>query len=106
MKPTVLDVRNLRTYFHTPRGVVKAVDDVSFNLVQGERFGLVGESGSGKTTVALSLLRMIKPPGQIEGGQVLLDGQDILQLSDHVRRGAQYPGMSRVSWAPRRVTGS
>ena len=97
MKPTVLDVRNLRTYFHTPRGVVKAVDDVSFNLVQGERFGLVGESGSGKTTVALSLLRMIKPPGQIEGGQLLLDGQDILQLSDEEMRRVRLAGIALVT---------
>ena len=97
MKPTVLDVRNLRTYFHTPRGVVKAVDDVSFNLVQGERFGLVGESGSGKTTVALSLLRMIKPPGQIEGGQLLLDGQDIVQLSDEEMRRVRLAGIALVT---------
>lgn len=81
MKPDILQVRNLRVYYHTPRGAVKAVDDVSFSLKAGERFGLVGESGSGKTTVALALLRLIKPPGRIEGGQALLDGRDLLALS-------------------------
>ncbi|MCH2540306.1 MAG: ABC transporter ATP-binding protein [Anaerolineales bacterium] len=97
MKPIVLEVRNLKTYFHTPRGVVKAVDDVSFDLMQGERFGLVGESGSGKTTVALSLLRMIKAPGQIEGGQLLLDGQDILKLSDEEMRRIRLAGIALVT---------
>ena len=67
MKP-VLEVRALKTYFHTSRGPVKAVDDVSFDLIPGERFGLIGESGSGKSTVALSLMRLIRPPGSIEDG--------------------------------------
>lgn len=81
MEP-ILEVRNLRTYYHTPRGPVKAADDVSFDLQPGERFGLIGESGSGKSTVALSLMRLIKPPGRIESGEVWLDGVDLLSVPD------------------------
>lgn len=74
-------MRDLRVYYHTPLGPVKAVDGVSFSLKAGERFGVVGESGSGKSTIALSLLRMHKPPARIEGGQILLDGTDLVTLS-------------------------
>ena len=77
----ILQVRDLRVYYHTPLGPVKAVDGVSFSLKAGERFGVVGESGSGKSTIALSLLRMHKPPARIEGGQILLDGTDLVTLS-------------------------
>jgi oligopeptide/dipeptide ABC transporter ATP-binding protein len=80
MKPDVLQVRDLRVSYHTPDGALRAVDGVSFSLRAGERFGLVGESGSGKSTIALALLRLIKPPGRIEGGQALLDGVDLLAL--------------------------
>ncbi len=92
-----LQVRNLRVYYHTPRGAVKAVDDVSFNLKAGERFGLVGESGSGKTTLVMALLRMIKPPGQIESGQVWLDGQDVMALSEEEMRQLRLAGIALVA---------
>ena len=83
----VLKVRDLRVYYHTPRGPVKAVDGVSFNLLPEERFGLVGESGSGKTTIALALMRMIRPPGRIEGGHVDLVGIELLSVTEeHMRR--------------------
>src|SRR5439155_17402501 len=83
----VLTVEGLRVYYHTPRGAVKAVDGVSFALRPGERFGLVGESGSGKTTIALALMRLIRPPGRIEGGAVSLDGTDLLAIpEDRMRR--------------------
>ncbi len=79
----VLDVRDLRTYFVTRWGVVKAVDGVSFQLNRGETLGIVGESGSGKSVTSLSIMRLIpSPPGHIVGGQVLLEGEDILQLSE------------------------
>ena len=67
MKP-LLQVRNLRVYYHTLRGPVKAVEAVDFGIKAGERFGLIGESGSGKSTLALSIMRLIKPPGRIESG--------------------------------------
>ena len=86
MKPDILQVRDLRVYYHTPRGAVQAVDGVSFDLRAGERLGLVGESGSGKSTIALALLRLIKPPGRIESGQALLDGVDLLALPEEEMR--------------------
>lgn len=78
----VLRVEDLRVHYHTRRGPVKAVDGVSFTLHEGERFGLVGESGSGKSTTALAIMRLIRPPGRIEGGSIVLDGRDLTTLSD------------------------
>ena len=82
----MLRVDELRVHYHTPRGAVRAVDDVSFDIRDGERLGLVGESGSGKSTIALALLRLIRPPGRIEGGEMLLDGVDLLSLSEEEMR--------------------
>jgi oligopeptide/dipeptide ABC transporter ATP-binding protein len=82
----VLSVRDLRVYYHTPRGAVRAVDGVTFDIKAGERLGLVGESGSGKTTIALALMQLIRPPGKIEGGEVLVDGTDLLKLNDEQMR--------------------
>ena len=86
--PPLLQVKNLKTYFYTEDGVVKAVDGISYSLRAGETMGLVGESGCGKTVSALSLMRLIpSPPGEIVEGEVLLDGQDLLKLSnDQMRR--------------------
>ncbi len=95
--PAVLRVRDLRVYYHTPRGAVKAVDGVSFSLRPGERLGFVGESGSGKSTIALALMRMIKPPGTIEGGEVLLDDTDVLALSEERMRHLRLSGIAMVA---------
>ena len=76
-------MEDLRTYFFTRRGVVKAVDGVSFSVAPGETLGIVGESGSGKTMTSLSLLRLVpQPGGKIVGGKILFDGVDLLQLSE------------------------
>lgn len=75
----LLDVDGLRTYFYTLDGVVKAVDGVSFHVERGEAFGLAGESGSGKTTTALSIMRLIKPPGKILNGKIVFDGENLLE---------------------------
>jgi oligopeptide transport system ATP-binding protein len=79
----ILEVKNLRTYFYTDEGVVKAVDDVSFSLHKGEVIGIVGESGSGKSVANLSVMNLIlSPPGKIVGGEVLFHGDDILKLKE------------------------
>jgi oligopeptide/dipeptide ABC transporter ATP-binding protein len=78
----VLSVRGLRTTFATRRGLVRAVDDVSFDLRRGQTLGIVGESGSGKSVTALSLMRLVPPPGRVEAGQVVLEGLDLLTLSE------------------------
>ncbi len=76
----LLDIRNLRTYFYTQDGVVKAVDGIDFYVRRGEIVGLVGESGCGKSITSLSVLRLIAYPGKIESGQVFFDGVDLLTL--------------------------
>jgi oligopeptide/dipeptide ABC transporter ATP-binding protein len=79
----LLQVHDLKTYFFTPSGIVRAVDGVSFDLREGETLGLVGESGCGKSVTALSLMRLIpNPPGRITGGEVLFRGRDLLRLTD------------------------
>ena len=72
---TVLEVRNLKTHFFTDEGIVKAVDDVSFSVAKGKTLGLVGESGCGKSVTAMSITRLISPPGRIVGGEILLNGR-------------------------------
>lgn len=78
----LLEVKNLCTHFPTKAGIVKAVDGVSFYIDKGELLGLVGESGCGKSITSLSVMRLISPPGEIIGGEILFDGEDILKASD------------------------
>ncbi len=82
MAPPLLEVRDLKTQFKTPEGLVKAVDGVSFELHAGETLGIVGESGCGKSVTALSIMRLVPRPGRIVGGQVLYEGRDLAKLSD------------------------
>ncbi len=82
----VLEVKNLKTYFFTQEGIVKAVDDVSFSVAKGKTLGLVGESGCGKTVTAMSITRLINEPGRIVGGQIALNGRDLLLMSDQEMR--------------------
>lgn len=87
MSNIILQVENLRTSFFTRAGEVKAVDGISFNVHEGETFGLVGESACGKTVTGLSLLRLLpEPAGKIVGGKIILDGVNILELSKKVMR--------------------
>jgi len=78
----ILQVNNLKVYYYTSKGTVKAVDDISFFLRKGETLGLVGESGCGKTTTGVALLKMPTPPGKIAGGEIIIDGQNIVELSE------------------------
>ncbi len=82
----VLDVRELRVHYATPLGDVIAVNGVYFHVSHGETLGLVGESGCGKTTAAMAILRLVQPPGRIMGGQVLLNGADMVTLNEHELR--------------------
>jgi len=86
-KEKVLEVKDLRTYFYTKEGVVKAVDGLSYDVKKGECVGLVGESACGKSVSAMSVLRLIPyPPGIIEGGEILFKGEDLLQASEERMR--------------------
>jgi peptide/nickel transport system ATP-binding protein/oligopeptide transport system ATP-binding protein len=82
----LLEVQDLRTHFPTRAGLVKSVDGVSFYLDRGELLGLVGESGCGKSITALSVMRLIAPPGKIVSGHITFDGKDLLKLSDEEMR--------------------
>jgi peptide/nickel transport system ATP-binding protein len=82
----VLRIERLSVAYDHPQGRVRAVDEVNLSLRPGERFGLAGESGSGKSTMALAILRMIKPPGHIAGGAVRLDGINLFDLGDDAMR--------------------
>ncbi len=80
---TLLEVKNLKTYFSTREGTVKAVDGISYDVNPGETIGIVGESGCGKSVSALSILRLIPdPPGKIVGGELIFEGRDLLKLSE------------------------
>lgn len=82
MRDILLEVKDLRSYFYTYEGIVRAVDGVSFCIREGERFGLVGETGCGKSVTALSVMGLLEPPGRIVSGEVLFKGMNLLRLSE------------------------
>ncbi len=97
----MLSVSDLRVYFHSEEGTVKAVDGVSFDLRQGETLGIVGESGSGKTVASLSLMRLIpEPPGEIVSGSVVLRGREVLRLSARELRDLRGKQMAMIFQDP------
>ena len=97
MTGDVLRVEGLSVRYDTPEGAVRAANGITFRVRAGERLGVAGESGSGKSTMALSLLRLIKPPGRIEGGSVWLDGRDLMTLSDEEMRRLR---LARIALVP------
>ena len=93
----LLEVRNLKTYYYTLSGVVKAVDGVSFTVERGETLGIAGESGSGKATVAFSVMVMPPPPGRIVSGDIILDGENIVKMKEsELRRKIRWKKISMV----------
>ena len=86
-KPALLQVRNLRVQFDTRRALLTAIDDVSFDISQGEVLGVVGESGAGKSLTGAAIIGLLEPPGKISGGQIMLNGRRIDNLSgDEMRK--------------------
>ncbi|MGY8654504.1 MAG: ABC transporter ATP-binding protein [Verrucomicrobiia bacterium] len=97
----LLSVQNLRTSFHTRNGVVRAVNDVSFDIEKGQTLGIVGESGSGKSVTCYSLLGLIpQPPGKIEGGKALFGGHDLLNISPRDLRSIRGKRISMIFQDP------
>jgi peptide/nickel transport system ATP-binding protein len=93
----VLTVNNLQVSYYTDAGRARALDGVSLTLNAGEKLGLVGESGSGKSTMALAMMRMIKPPGRIEGGQVIVGDTDLTTLSEEEMLKAR---LNKIAYIP------
>jgi oligopeptide/dipeptide ABC transporter ATP-binding protein len=97
----LLSIRNLRTWFYTEAGVARAVDGVSFDIGPGETLGIVGESGCGKSVTALSILRLIQPPGRIESGSIIdFEGKDIVTLGDEEIRDIRGNRISMIFQEP------
>ena len=96
----LLDVRNLKTYFYTADGVVRAVDGVDLHVYPGEIVGLVGESGCGKSVTSLSIMRLISTPGRIDAGEILFDGMDLLTLSEGEMRNIRGNSISMIFQQP------
>lgn len=97
MADPVLEVSNLRVSYYTDAGRAIALDGANLTLNAGEKLGLVGESGSGKSTMALAMMRMIKPPGRIESGRVVVAGTDLTALDEQQMLKAR---LSRIAYIP------
>lgn len=100
MRTSLLEIRNLKTYFFTEAGVVKAVDNATFDVRPKETVGLVGESGSGKTVTALSALRIVPTPGRIVAGSITFEGGDVLAKSEEEMRKLRGRKMAMVFQDP------
>src|SRR5947199_10306889 len=96
----LLDVRGLRTSFFTSSGEVAAVDGIDLQLRRGEALGIVGESGSGKSTVALSLMGLVPPPGRTMGGEILFPGEDLLHKTPEQMRALRGNRISLIFHEP------
>jgi oligopeptide/dipeptide ABC transporter ATP-binding protein len=97
---TLLEVKGLRTHFFTDDGVVKAVDGVTLSLEAGKVLGVVGESGCGKSVTALSIMRLISPPGRVVEGEILFDGQDLVRLPEDRMRSIRGNKISMIFQEP------
>src|SRR5690554_4204073 len=93
----LVEVKNLNIEYHTQKGPLKAVSDISFTLEEGERLGLVGESGCGKTTLAKSLMRLLPDNGVVSKGNIIFKGQDLVTLSDEEIRKLRWSEISMIA---------
>ncbi len=101
MNKVLLEVRDLRVYFHVKEGVARAVDGVSFKLRRGETLGLVGESGCGKTVTSLSILKLLDvPPAEYRGGEILFEGRDLLKAGEKEMRRVRGKTISMIFQEP------
>src|SRR3982751_1708874 len=100
MAATLLDVSDLRTYFHTEEGVVRAVDDLSFKLEQGRTLGIVGESGSGKSVTSLSIMRLLSSTARIETGKISFLGRDLVRLPERQMQSIRGRDISMIFQEP------
>ncbi len=101
MEENILEVKNLKTYFYTPDGVVKAVDGINLSLRRGRLLGIVGESGCGKSMTAMSILNLVpQPPGKIVSGEILYEGKDILKLKESEMRAIRGSKISMIFQEP------
>ncbi|MHB8482486.1 MAG: ABC transporter ATP-binding protein [Nitrospiria bacterium] len=96
----ILRIKNLKTYFYTRQGIIKAVDDITLTVEKGKVLGLVGESGSGKSMTALSVLRLVPPPGKIVSGDILFENQSLLTLNDEEMRKRRGKEISMIFQEP------
>src|SRR5215207_4833505 len=92
----VLKVEDLQVFYWSKRGPIRAVDGISFTINANERFGFIGESGCGKTTTIMAILRLIKKPGKIESGRILLNGYDIASIDDEAMRQTRWNKISLI----------
>jgi peptide/nickel transport system ATP-binding protein len=100
MTETLLELRELKTYYETYEGTAKAVDGLTFEICEGEIFGLVGESGCGKSTVALSILRLVPAPGKIVAGEILFEDKNLLTQTEDEMRGIRGEKIAFISQDP------
>jgi peptide/nickel transport system ATP-binding protein len=92
----ILQIKDLKMRYRTSKGSVKAVDNVSLNIKKGEALGLVGESGCGKTSIGLSILKLLPPNGEILGGEIFFDGEDLIPKSEEEMRKIRWKGISMI----------
>ena len=101
MEKRLLEIKNLKTYFYSDRSVVRAADDVSFHVNEGETLGIVGESGCGKSITCMSIARLVEtPPGKYEGGEIMFNGEDMLRISDEKMRAIRGNDISYIFQEP------
>lgn len=99
MNKALIEVRDLKVYFHTDKGIVKSVNGVSFNINEGESIGIVGESGCGKSVTAMSLMKLL-PISKIEGGEIIFQGKDILKMNENELMGIRGNEISMIFQEP------